>query len=88
MANEDLITQAHQQGQTARAALIEKRASDEFYDKFATDVTGVWLGYEGSLGKVRYKGKEYLAHVLAATGIAYGRKVNLRRTKNRNFVTW
>lgn len=85
---DDLISQAHEQGQTARASLIEKRANEDFYDQFATDVTGVWLGYEGNLGKVRYKGKEYLAHVLSATGMPIGRRVNLRRTKNRNFVTW
>ena len=90
----DMMRNSHSRAEQNRAQLVNDRISKEFYEQFTTDVTGVWLGYnnkgEGSksLGKVMYDGKIYQVHVLSPLGLPKGRKCNLRRTKQRNFVDW
>ena len=91
------IIQTHDKALTARAQTVNNRTSKQFYDQFVTDVTGTWLGYNNNkgeyeghraLGKVLYEGTVYQATVISPLGIPKGSKVNLRRTKNKNFVDW
>ena len=90
----NLLKESHLKAVTRKAQEINDRVSKQFYDQFATDVTGVWLGYnrpgQGDirLGRVMYEGEIYQVHVLSPIGLPKGSKCNLRRTKQRNFADW
>lgn len=54
-----------------------------------SDVTGRWKGFDDEgFGRVEYMGEIYTCVVLAHTCRQRNARVNLRRTRRGNFVSW